>query len=82
MNEEKSLWPTHKWMVGTLVQIAGWLIGWSRLDWHMNTTLQVAGIVAVVHIASTYLMPNLDTPGGVPLQANDPPGRHESHNVG
>ena len=62
----KSLWPTRKWIVTQVTALAALLIAWVQAgDW--NKTLAVAVIGLVAQMIVGYVIPNADTPGGVPL---------------
>ncbi len=68
---QKSAWPTRKWWAATITAlgaIATMVVqagGFTSVVW-------VALIGAVVQAVVTYLLPNADTPGGVPLRASSP----------
>jgi hypothetical protein len=59
-------WPTRKWWAATIVALGGFLGTLAMHSW--NWTPEFAG--AVITIATqrlvAYLVPNDDTPGGVP----------------
>jgi hypothetical protein len=62
----KSALPTRKWVAAQLVFLAGIAInavdtGWSAIE-------TKALILWAVQAATTYLVPNEDTPAGVPLK--------------
>jgi hypothetical protein len=65
---QKSAWPTRKWWAATITglgAIATLLVqagGFTPAVW-------IALIGAVVQAVVTYLLPNADTPGGVPLRS-------------
>jgi hypothetical protein len=65
----KSWWPTRKWWVATVTAIGAIVVLWLNEGMHFDTAVGVAMVGAVVQAFTTYLLPNQDTPGGVPLRA-------------
>ena len=63
----KSKWPTNKWWAATVTAIAGLLTTWATTQ---GWTKEMSG-VAIALVGQrivAYLVPNSDTPGGVPLK--------------
>jgi hypothetical protein len=67
MKRTKSLWPTRKWWANLVTALATWgtafVNGGTR--WTEAIIIFLIGIAA--QAAVSYLMPNLGTPGGVPV---------------
>jgi hypothetical protein len=63
----KSAWPTRKWFAAQVVAIGALLTMYVTTDgWDDEETVALIGLV--VQAFTTYLVPNQDTPGGVPLK--------------
>jgi hypothetical protein len=63
----KSVWPTRKWFAAQVVAIGALLTMYVTTDgWDDEETVALIGLV--VQAFTTYLVPNQDTPGGVPLK--------------
>jgi len=64
MQEEKSSLPTRKWMATALAAlITAWL---TAGEWNSTLSIALVGLLAQAVIG--YLLPNVDTPGGVPTK--------------
>jgi len=62
---QKSSLPTRKWIAIQLTAIAGLVTAWLSVgEW--NSTLTIALVGLLTQAAVGYLVPNADTPGGVP----------------
>jgi hypothetical protein len=62
----KSSLPTRKWIAIQLTAIAGLVTAWLSVgEW--NSTLTIALVGLLTQAAVGYLVPNADTPGGVPV---------------
>jgi hypothetical protein len=65
--QEKSLLPTRKWWAAFVTSVAGVVVmGISAAAF--STEVKVALVWAIAQAAITWLVPNADTPGGVPLK--------------
>ena len=63
----KSYWPTRKWLVTQVTALTALLIAWVTADaWDKTLTIALIGLISQAIIG--YLVPNQNTPGGVPLQ--------------
>jgi hypothetical protein len=62
----KSWVPTRKWLAAQVVALAA--IATSAIDSGWDDTEWKLAIAWAVQAAVTYLLPNEDTPGGVPLK--------------
>ena len=64
-SSQKSPLPTRKWIAIQLTAIAGLVTAWLSVgEW--NSTLTIALVGLLTQAAVGYLVPNADTPGGVP----------------
>jgi hypothetical protein len=63
----KSAWPTRKWWATQVTALATLLVAWVTAD-HWDKTLTIGLIGLLTQAAVGYLIPNQDTPGGVPLK--------------
>jgi uncharacterized membrane protein YjjP (DUF1212 family) len=62
-----SAMPTRKWWAATVLGIAGLAVTWVSVgEW--NDALTGAVITLLAQRVATYLVPNEDTPGGVPTK--------------
>ena len=59
-------WPTRKWWAATILAVGGLLTTMGSEGWRWSNTASVALIALVTQRAVAYLVPNQDTPGGVP----------------
>lgn len=64
----KSLIPTRKWLVAQVTAAGAWLVAAIEAGWEINASLQILAVGVVVGAVSTWLIPNADTPGGVPTR--------------
>jgi hypothetical protein len=64
---KKSWLPTRKWWAATVVALGAIATLWVTTG-AFDRDVAIAVIGAVVQAATTYLVPNQDTPGGVPLR--------------
>ena len=64
----KSLWPTRKWLAATTTAIGALLVLYIQQNGFTDEML-IAMVSAAVQAVVTYLIPNAETPGGVPLKA-------------
>lgn len=63
----KSLWPTRKWWAATVTAIVA--LATMYLSTHeFSPEFQIALLGAIGQAIVTYLLPNVDAPGGVPLK--------------
>ena len=64
---KKSWMPTRKWWAATVIALGAIATVWVTKG-AFDRDMAIALIAAVVQAATTYLVPNQDTPGGVPIQ--------------
>jgi hypothetical protein len=64
----KSLWPTRKWFVAQATAGGSLVIALIEAEWDFTNPLQIVAVGLVVEAFSTWLIPNANTPGGVPLK--------------
>lgn len=62
----KSWLPTNKWLIAQLVALVG--VATSALESGWDDTETKLVIAWALQALATYLVPNDDTPGGVPLK--------------
>lgn len=83
MKTVKTWLPTRKWVATQVTATAALAVAWATAhEWSTTLTISAIGIGSQALIA--YLVPNSDTPGGVPTKAlgelgfgvADIPGRH------
>jgi ABC-type enterochelin transport system permease subunit len=65
---QKSARPTNKWLAGQATLIGTFLIALIQNKWQLSSELQVTLVGLVIQAITTYLVPNTDTPGGVPTK--------------
>lgn len=66
-----ALLPTRKWWATQVTAFAGLVAAWiSAGGW--NQQLSVAAVALLAQAIVGYLVPNLPTPGGVPLASSQP----------
>jgi predicted cobalt transporter CbtA len=64
--------PTNKWWAATVLAVGGLLTTWASAgEW--TAALTGAAITLVTQRIVAYLVPNDDTPGGVPTKASSKP---------
>ena len=67
MGEHAGLLPTRKWIAAQVTGTAAFMTAWvSAGEW--NSTLSIALIGLFAQGVISYLLPNADTPGGVPVR--------------
>jgi hypothetical protein len=65
--QAKSRWPTRKWLVTQITAVAALLTAWVTAGaWDKTLSVALIGLFAQATVG--YLVPNADTPGGVPLR--------------
>ncbi|HEY5881174.1 MAG TPA: hypothetical protein VIU11_19835 [Nakamurella sp.] len=65
---EKSRRPTNKWIVTQVAAVGALVTAWLTAgEW--GTTLSVTAIGILTQAIVSYVAPNTDSPGGVPLRA-------------
>ena len=64
---KKSWLPTRKWWAATVIALGAIATLWVTKG-AFDRDVAIAAIAAVVQAATSYLVPNQDTPGGVPLR--------------
>jgi hypothetical protein len=71
MSVEKSRMPTNKWLATQITAIVALLTGWVNAGaWDRSFSAAAIGIVGQAVVS--YLLPNHDAPGGVPLKKQTP----------
>jgi hypothetical protein len=64
---KKSPWPTRKWWAMFITALAAFLTNWIQAgDFSKEILIALIGLVAQSLV--TYLVPNSNTPGGVPIR--------------
>jgi len=67
MSGEKSRWPTNKWVATQVTATVALLTGWVSIGvWNKTLSATLIGIVGQAIVS--YLLPNVDGPGGVPTK--------------
>jgi hypothetical protein len=64
---KKSWMPTRKWWAATVIALGAIATVWVTKG-AFDRDVAIALIAALVQAVTTYLVPNQDTPGGVPVQ--------------
>jgi hypothetical protein len=65
MSPNKSRLPTNKWMATQVTAVAALLTAWvSADDWDRTLSTTAIGLVAQAIVS--YVLPNSESPGGVP----------------
>ena len=63
----EELVPTRKWFAAQIAAVATLVVAWLNADeWNKTLTVALVGLVAQALI--TYIVPNQETPGGVPVK--------------
>ena len=68
-----SAWPTRKWLAARITVLGGLLILFATHGWHLDEHTTIALITFLTESAVSYLVPNNNTPGGVPEKPVDVP---------
>lgn len=67
MERSRSLAPTRKWIATQIAAVAALVTAWLAAgEW--SSTLSIALVGLITQAAVGYLLPNADTPGGVPIK--------------
>ena len=67
MSYEKSRWPTNKWLATQVTALVALLTGWVTASvWNKTLSATLIGIAGQAIVS--YLLPNVDGPGGVPAK--------------
>jgi hypothetical protein len=70
MRSNKSWIPTNKWFATQVTAIAALLVAWVNAgDWNKTLTIALIGLVSQAIVG--YLVPNVNAPGGVPVQRTE-----------
>jgi hypothetical protein len=64
---KKSWLPTRKWWAATVIALGAIATLWVTKG-AFDRDVAIAAIAAVVQAVTSYLVPNQDTPGGVPTR--------------
>lgn len=68
MDEQKGVLPTRKWIATQVTATSAFAIAWVTSGaW--NSTLSIALIGLISQAVISYLVPNAETPGGVPTKS-------------
>jgi hypothetical protein len=68
VGRQKSWLPTRKWWAATITALGAIAVLWIQ-EGALSMAVGIALVGAVVQALITYVLPNDDTPGGVPLRA-------------
>jgi hypothetical protein len=66
--ERTSLAPTRKWWANLVIALAGWGTAFVNGGTRWTETIIIVLIGIVAQALVTWLVPNLGTPGGVPVK--------------
>ena len=66
-NTAPSQWPTRKWWAMFITALAAFLVNWIQAG-ELSKEILIALVGLLAQAAVSYLVPNADTPGGVPLK--------------
>lgn len=67
MSAQKSKWPTNKWTATQVTAAVALLTGWVTAGvWNKTLSITLIGLVGQAIVS--YIMPNGDAPGGVPVK--------------
>ena len=67
MSPDKSRMPTNKWLATQVTATAALLTGWVTAE-HWNKTLSTTAIGLAAQAIVSYVLPNAESPGGVPAK--------------
>jgi hypothetical protein len=67
MATEKSWMPTRKWWAALVTALAAWIVNWIN-EGELSKAILIALVGVVAQAAVAYIVPNADTPGGVPTK--------------
>lgn len=67
---EKSVLPTRKWFAQQITAAGTFLVALIQNGWELSSELQVVLVGLVIGAIATYVTPNENTPGGVPLKGS------------
>ncbi len=59
-------WPTRKWWAATVTALGGFLVTLATTGWDFTPEFNGALITIATQRVVAYLIPNQETPGGVP----------------
>jgi hypothetical protein len=62
-----SYWPTRKWWAMFITALAAFLVNWIQAG-ELSKEILIALVGLLAQAAVAYLVPNADTPGGVPAK--------------
>jgi hypothetical protein len=62
---KKTLWPTRKWWAMLITSVGAFVATWINAG-HFSKEIAVVLVGLLVQAVVTYLVPNHDTPGGLP----------------
>jgi cobalamin synthase len=71
--------PTRKWFATQITALAGWFIAFITANFHWTTTIIIALVTIVSQAAIGWLVPNNQTPGGVPARTRAVRRRRRPH---
>jgi hypothetical protein len=61
----RAFWPTRKWWAALITALAAFLINWIQAG-QFSREIAIALVGVLAQAAVAYVVPNQDTPGGVP----------------
>ena len=71
MSPARSKWPTNKWCATQVTGTAALLTGWVTAgEWNKTLSTTMIGLVAQAIVS--YVLPNAESPGGVPAKKAGP----------
>lgn len=68
-DDTKSPWPTRKWWAALVTGLGALIILWINQGREVTDAVLIALVSLVVERIVAYMIPNKDTPGGVPLRS-------------
>jgi hypothetical protein len=66
---QRSAWPTRKWWAGLITAVAALAVNLIETG-HFNKEIAIALVGLVAQALVVYIVPNDNTPGGVPLRSS------------
>jgi hypothetical protein len=70
VHNERSATPTRKWIATQITALAALMTAWISIgEWDKTLTISAVGLLTQAVVG--YILPNANTPGGVPLKRVD-----------